>query len=138
MLVALPACGSGGSDQPLTKEQFAAKADAICAKGNERQKGLGNPTTIADLERVANGTLSILDDAISDFSRLKPPSSAQATANQWLTQVRLLRDDLKQIRDKAKEKDLSALRQIAATSQQHNAQANQLATELGMSVCNKS
>lgn len=136
VLVMLPACG-GGSVPPLTKDQFAAKADAICAKGNERQRGLGNPTTVAALERVADKTLTILDGAISDLSKLKPPANEQAKADQWLAQVRQLRDDLKQIRDKAKEQDLKALQQIAKTSQQHNKQANKLAAELGMTVCNK-
>jgi len=135
-LVMLPACGSGGG-QPLTKAQYAAKADAICAKGSERQKALGNPTSVAELGRVADRTLSILDDAISDLNKLKPPASEQTKADQWLAQVRQLRDDLEQIRDKAKAQDLKALQQIATTSQQHNAQANQLATDLGMTVCNK-
>jgi hypothetical protein len=136
VLVLLPGCGGGGG-QALTKEQYAAKADAICAKGNEQRKGLGNPGSVADLVRVADKTLNILDDAISDLKKLEPPAGEKAIADQWLEQVSKLRDDLKQIRDKAKDKDLEALRQIAATSQAHNARANALATELGMSVCNR-
>jgi hypothetical protein len=138
-LVVLAGCG-GGSGQQLTKQQFASKADSICVKGNERQKELGNPANIAgvaDLARVADKTLEILADAISDLSKLKPPTSEQARVNQWLAQVRLLTEDLRQIRDKAKQNDLKALQAIAATSQAHNQKANAIATELGMSVCNK-
>jgi acyl-CoA reductase-like NAD-dependent aldehyde dehydrogenase len=135
VLVVVPGCGGGGG-QPLTREQFASKADAICAKGNDRQKQLGNPASIADLARVADKTLDILDDAIADFAKLKPPASERVTAEQWIAQVRLLRDDLKQIRDQAKAKDTQALRQIAAMSQTHNTRAKALATELGMKVCN--
>jgi hypothetical protein len=138
-LVLLAGCG-GGSNQRLTKEQYASKADSICAKGNERQKELGNPaniTDVADLARVADKTREILDDAIGDLSKLKPPASEQARVDQWLAQVRLLREDLKQIRDKAKQSDLKALQAIAKTSQGHNDKANAIATELGMSVCNK-
>jgi hypothetical protein len=135
-LVTLAGCG-GSSGQTLTKDEYAAKADAICAKGNEQQKRLGNPANVAELERVADKTLSLLDNAISELGKLRPPASEQATADQWVAQVRRLRDDLRQIRDKAKENDLPALRQIAATSRQQNAKANALATELGMSICNK-
>jgi hypothetical protein len=136
MVVALPACG-GGSGQPLTKKEYAEKADAICAKGIEQQKALGNPADLADLARVADKTLGILDDAIDDLGKLKPPPSEQAKAKQWLAQVRVLTDDLRQIRDKAKENDLKGVKQIGATSQAHNTTANMLAAELGMSVCNK-
>ena len=135
-LFVLPGCGGGGG-QALTKEEYAAKADAICKRGNEQRQGLGNPTNVAELAQVADKTLSVLDDAISDLSKLKPPASEKALADQWLTQIRKLREDLKQIRDKAKEKDLLALRQIAAASQDHNLRANDLATRLGMTVCNR-
>lgn len=133
--IALAACGGNGG-RPLTKEQYATKADAICAKVNEQQKALGTPSG-AELAGFADRTLSILDGAIADLDRLKPPPKEQATAAQWLEQVRKLRDDVRQIRDKAKAGDRQALQQIAATSQADNARANALATELGMSVCNK-
>jgi hypothetical protein len=137
LVVALPACGGGSGGQPLTKQEYAAKADAICAKGIEQQKELGSPADVADLARVADKTLGILDDALDDFGKLKPPATEQEKAKQWLAQVKLLRDDLEQVRDKAKDNDLKALQQIAATSQTHNTTANKLAAELGMSVCNK-
>jgi hypothetical protein len=135
-LVVLPGCGGGGG-QSLTKEEYAAKADAICAKGREQQNSLGQPSTVKDLVTVADKTLTILDGAITDLSRLKPPASEKAISDQWLEQVRTLRNDLKEVREKAKNNDLKGLRQIAAASQEHNSRANALATELGMSVCNK-
>jgi hypothetical protein len=136
VLAVLPGCG-GGDGKQLTKQQFAREADAICAKGNERQKALGTPANVDELARVADKTLEILDDAISEVAKLKPPVAEQAQVDQWLAQVRVLRGDLKEIRDRAKRNDVKGLRTIGAVSQAHNAKANALATELGMSVCNQ-
>jgi hypothetical protein len=136
VVAVMPGCGGSGAQQ-LTKEQFASGADAICAKGNERQKELGTPTNVAELARAADKTREILDEAISEVGKLKPPPSEQAKVDQWLAQVRVLRDDLKQIRDKAEKNDVKGLRKIGAISKAHNAKANALATDLGMSVCNQ-
>lgn len=132
----LAGCGGGGG-QALTKEQYAAKADAICDEHNKETQSLGNPANLADLAKIADKTLTILDKAISELDALKPPASEKATADQWMEQVKNLRNDLKQIRDKAKDNDLKGVRGIAATAQEHNAKSNTLATELGMSICNK-
>jgi type II secretory pathway component GspD/PulD (secretin) len=135
-VVVLAGCGGGGG-QALTKEQYAAKADAICDKHNQETQALGNPTNLADLARVADKTLTILDKAISELEALKAPSSEKATADQWMEQVKNLRNDLKEIRDRAKDNDMQSVQGIAATAQEHNSKSNALATELGMSICNK-
>lgn len=132
----LPGCGGVGG-QALTKEQYAAKADAICDKHNKETQSLGNPANLAELAKVADKTLAILDTAISELEDLKPPASEKAIADQWLEQVKNLRNDLKQIRDSARDNDLQSMQGIAATAQDHNAKSNDLATRLGMSVCNK-
>jgi uncharacterized protein (UPF0335 family) len=51
--------------------------------------------------------------------------------------VRNLKDDLKEIRDQAKTGDIKAVRSVVPKAQDHNSRSNQLAAQLGMSVCNK-
>jgi hypothetical protein len=136
LVVLLPACG-GASGKPLTKEEYASKADALCGKYNEQIKSFANPKNLSDLAKVADKTLPILDQAIGDLSKLKPPASEKALADQWLTQVRGLKDDLKEIRDKAKTGDMLGVQAIVPKATHHNAQSNALAGQLGMSVCNK-
>jgi hypothetical protein len=131
----LAGCGGGG--QALTKEQYAARADAICDKHNKETQAFGNPANLADLAKVADQTLTVLDKAISELEALKPPASEKAIADRWMEQVKNLRNDLKQIRDRAKDNDLQGVGGIAATAQEHNSKSNALATELGMSICNK-
>ena len=58
-------------------------------------------------------------------------------ADQWLAQVENLKGDLKEIRDKAKSKDMQGVQAVVPQATQHNKKANQLATQLGMTVCSK-
>jgi hypothetical protein len=136
LVVLLPGCG-GGSGKPLTKEEYASKADAICGKYNEQTNALANPKNLSDLVKVADKTLPILDHAIRDIDKLEPPASEKALSDQWLTQVRGLKDDLQEIRDKAKAGDIQGVQAVVPKATEHNSKSNALATQLGMSVCNK-
>lgn len=134
----LPGCGGGsGSGKPLTKEEYASKADAICGKYNQQITSFANPKNLSDLAKVADKTLSILDQAIKDLSKLEPPASEKALSDQWLAQVRNLEDDLQEIRDKAKAGSLEGVQAVVPKATDHNAKSNALASQLGMSVCNK-
>jgi LPS O-antigen subunit length determinant protein (WzzB/FepE family) len=132
----LTGCG-GGSGTPLTKAEYASKADAICGKYNQQITSFANPKNLSDLAKVADNTLSVLDQAISDLSKLVPPASEKAVSDQWLTQVRNLKDDLQEIRDKAKANDMEGVQGVVPKATDHNSKSNALANQLGMSVCNK-
>ena len=132
----LPGCG-GGSGKPLTKAEYASKADAICGKYNEQITAFANPKNLSDLAKVADKTLSILDQAIGDLSKLEPPVNEKALSDQWLAQVRNLKDDLQEIRDQAKADNMQGVRAVVPKATDHNSKSNALASQLGMSVCNK-
>jgi chromosome segregation ATPase len=137
MAIALVAgCGGGGGGTRLTKEEYASKADAICGKYNRQVRDLSNPQNLSELEKVADQTLSILANAITDLKKLKPPASEQAKADQWLSQVENLKEDLTEIRDGAKDQDMKAVQAVLPKAEEHNRRSNALATELGMTVCN--
>jgi LPS O-antigen subunit length determinant protein (WzzB/FepE family) len=129
-------CG-GATGKPLSKAEYASKADAICGKYNEKITSFANPKNLSDLSKVADKTLSVLDQAISDLSKLVPPASEKALSDQWLTQVRNLKDDLQEIRDKAKANDMGGVQAVVPKATDHNSKSNALANQLGMSVCNK-
>jgi hypothetical protein len=135
-LVLLPGCG-GGNGKPLTKEEYASKADAICGKYNQQIESLANPKNLSELAKVADKTLPVLDHAIRDISKLEPPASEKALSDQWLTQVTNLKDDLQEIRDKAKVGDMQGVQAVVPKATDHNSKSNALASQLGMSVCNK-
>jgi hypothetical protein len=132
----LPGCGGGGSGKPLTKEQYASKADAICGKYNQHNS-FANPKNLSDLAKIADKTLPVLDHAITDIGKLEPPASEKALSDQWLAQVRNLKDDLQEIRDQAKAGNMKGVQAVVPKATDHNAKSNALASQLGMSVCNK-
>jgi hypothetical protein len=136
-VVVAAGCGGNAGGKRLTREEYAQKADAICAKYNEQTRKLQNPTSLSELAKVADDTLPILDSAVSDLRKLKPPSDEQPTADQWLGQIENLKGDLQEIRDKAKSNDMQGVQAVVPKATQHNAKANQLATQLGMNTCNK-
>jgi hypothetical protein len=136
-IVVLGGCGGGGGGTPLSKEGYTAKADAICAKGTEQTKALAAPSSLQELVGTIDTTLRILDGALSDLHKLKPPADEQAVADEWLGQIEKLKGDLAAIRDRAKAGDKTGVQTGLLAAQEHNAKSNQLATQLGMSVCNK-
>jgi hypothetical protein len=97
---------------------------------------LSNPQNLSELEQVADQTLSVLASAIRDLKKLNPPASEQAKADQWLSQVENLEEDLTEIRDGAKDKNMRAVQAVLPKAEEHNRRSNALATELGMTVCN--
>jgi hypothetical protein len=129
-------CGGGGG-KPLTREQYAAKADAICAKYKHQTDALARPSNLADLAKVADQVLPILDAARGDLRKLKPPAGERATVDAWLKQFDVSIDDVTKIRDKAKDNDRAAVEALATPALQHDQQANELAKQLGMTVCSK-
>ncbi len=135
-LVLLAGCGGGGSKR-LSREEYISKADGICGKYNQQTKALANPSNLTELAAVADKTLPILDNALKDLRKLKPPVDEQATVDKWLDQVANLKGDLKDIRDKAKSNDMRGVQAVVPKAQEHNNRSNQLATQLGLKVCNK-
>jgi hypothetical protein len=136
MLLLLAACGGGGGGKRLTKAEYASKADAICGNYNQQVKALGTPSTLKELATVADRTVPILGKAVRDIRKLKPPQNEQDTVDQWLDELQKLEDDLTEIRDKSKDNDMQGVQGILPKALQHNTRSNELATELGMTVCN--
>ncbi len=134
LVAVLAGCGGG---KALSRQEYASKADAICGKSSQQVKALARPSNLADLAKVADTALPILDHAISDWRKLKPPKDEEKIVGQWLGQAENLKADLTEIRDKAKSNDLQGVQAVVPKAQQHDARSKELATELGMTVCNK-
>ena len=137
VLLAAGCSGGGSNDHRLTREQYAAKADAICAKYKQKTNVLERPASLAGLAIVADKVLPLLHSASRELHALRPPQNEEAKANAWLDQFDVIIDDVRTIRDKAKQNDSKAVRAAATPALQHNEHANELAAQLGMKACSK-
>jgi hypothetical protein len=126
-----------GGGETLTRDEYAQKADAICAEGNAKTKALPSPSNLQELARVANQTLDTLAGARTELQKLKPPPREQALADQWIASIKRLEEDVRRIRDSAKANDRQAVFNQAAKTQKRSKHSNELATRLGLTVCNK-
>jgi hypothetical protein len=129
-------CRGGGDSKPLTRDQYAAKADAICAKYKQQLK-VPRVSSMSELAASIDKTSPVLAKALDEIRKLKPPANEQATVDGWLSQVENLEGDLKEIRDKAKSNDMPGVLNGLSKATSHNAKSRQRATQLGMKVCNE-
>ena len=135
-ILVVAGCGGSSNGQRLTREQYAAKADAVCGKYKQKTDALSRPATLSDLADVSDQVLPLLHDARGELSRLRPPENEQATATAWLDEFDVIISDIEKIRDAAKKNDAAAVRAAAQRALPHNQRSNNLATQLGMTVCN--
>jgi hypothetical protein len=128
---------SGGGDR-LSRSQYAAKADAICKKYNEKTKQIGNNSkSLSDVAKAFDQALPVLENALAELRALKPPKNEQRQVDEWLAQSQVLKHDLQEMRDKAKAKDLKGVQDAFARASANDRQGNRLAAKLGMKVCSK-
>jgi hypothetical protein len=135
LVVLAPGCGSG--EKRLSKEEYAQRADAVCRRYNAATSGLGSPQSMPALGKVAARSLPHLDRAIRDLRALKPPEDEVATARAWLRQLTQLRGDVVRIRDRARANDAKGVQAVVPGATRRNARFAELATQLGMIVCNQ-
>jgi len=135
-IVVAAGCGGGGGKR-LSRDQYASKADAICRTYNAQAKLLVAPRNLSELGKAFDKALPLFETAIKDLHKLEPPKSEQASADQWLAQVENLKNDLAEIRDKAKGNDEQGFQATFRKAAQDDQRGNQLATKLGMTACNR-
>jgi hypothetical protein len=137
-IVVLAGCGSSGSSgQRLTRDEYAKRADAICSKYKQKSNALSRPSDLPGLAKIADQVLPLLRSARGELRALRPPQAEQATAAAWLNEFDRLIGDIKKIRDAAQKSDSAAVQAAAAPALQDNQHSNDLASQLGMTVCSK-
>ena len=75
-------CGTGGGGgKRLTRDQYAAKADAICAKYKQQLKVPEGVSSMSELVASVDKGLPVLAKALDEIRKLKPPADEQATVD---------------------------------------------------------
>ncbi len=130
--------GCGGGSKRLTKEQFAAKANTLCAAYNKQVNAVPTPKTDAEALASLEKLLPLNRKRVADGNALKPPASEEATVKRAVTlgeeqAVRI--DDLIAA---VKAKDKLKLNSIIKAGDANSKESKALFKQLGLSECQKS
>lgn len=79
----LAACGGGG----LSKEEYIAQADEICAEAEQRVAEAPQPTDPAQAESYANELEAITEGYIAELRELEPPEDDAEEIEQLITMI---------------------------------------------------
>jgi hypothetical protein len=130
----LAACGGDGGNR-LSKTDYAARANAICARFNRQVTSFGGATTMHDLAQLSARTLPALDTATRRLRKLRPPKDEDAAARRWLSSMEQLHADVARIRDRAVANDLRGVQRLIPGATRDNRLSDRLANGLGATTC---
>lgn len=133
------AAGTGAStiaEQELTKAEFVAAAEAICAESGDTAGAL-LPTEAMTAEEVA-ASLAALADAtgagIDELAEISPPSQEEIY-DEWLDALGQSAADVRDAAIALRLGDNAALADRLQLAEAHSLEAVDLATELGLESC---
>jgi hypothetical protein len=134
-VLVLLATGCGGSNARLSKEDFQTQANAICAKYQKQLNALGAPSSIDEVPDLVEQALAILNKEVDEIAALNPPEELQSDFDKMIAasnNTKAAADDLSAA---AKAGDQAAVQKALEEGNAASTQADQLATNLGLSEC---
>lgn len=125
----------GESSGRLSKAEFIAKADAICATGRSEIKALPNPRTYAELPAYIRKALPIQRRDIAEIRKLKPPKRDQREVELMLERVDRTNEAFESLRAGVESGDAAEANRAYAEVMRTNDDATRRAERYGLRVC---
>jgi hypothetical protein len=129
--------GCGGGSKKLSKSDLAHQAGAICAKATRDLDAIPKPANIADANQAAtyfSKAVSVADATMTKLRKLKPSDDVKDAWNKYVDLQQQEVDAFHNLRDKAKKKDASGLRDISKLPAL-DAKVNAAARAAGITGC---
>ena len=133
----LSGCGGGGGSKRLTKAEYTKQANKVCAKWNTAAKSLGQPKSLADVDRWVKKAAPMLKTELSDLRKLQPPASEEKDVNAWLATGDAQLKLIKQLSAASKANDMTKFLKIANDGQKSSKAGDLLTKKLGLTECQK-
>jgi hypothetical protein len=137
LVLVLSSCG-GGSSKRLTKEQFAAKANALCVSFNNEVKKAGSPATTAQAIAYFNKLLPLDKKLVADVDKLKPPAGDEASVNRIVTLGKEQVTRAEALVAAIQKKDLTLANKLSKEGSANSKESKTLFNKLGIKECAKS
>ena len=129
------ACGGGGSDARLSREEFESQANAICNKYQTQLNQLKSPTSLEEIPDFVDHALAILNKEVAEITALNPPADLQTEFDAMIAasnDTKAAADDLSQA---ARDGDQAAVQKALNEGNAASKKADQIATQLGLDSC---
>jgi hypothetical protein len=126
------ACGGG---RPLSKSEFDAKANAICARYTNKINAVPAPRTITDVPAYVGLVKPYMERGVDELSSLRPPRALKSTYDSWMSIQRDTLTQTDELRRAAESNDLVGANRTIQALKERKGRGNALAAELGAMVC---
>jgi hypothetical protein len=134
--LALVAAGCGGG-APLSRSEFDAKANAVCAEFTKKLDAVPAPRTINDVPAYVVLVKPSIERGVDELASLKPPKQLEATYDSWMRTQREAITQTDELRRAAEKNDLAGVNRTIRALRDRNRRSNALAAKLGADVCAK-
>ena len=139
--IMLGGCGGGGggsgsgSGARLTKEEYAAKANSICAAYNKEYDALGEPKSSAEVIAGIDKLLPLQRTMVASLKALNPPSGEEATATKAIALGEELTTRETALSAALKSGDMAKVGELSAAAEPVSKEADALFRQLGVTEC---
>jgi len=134
-VLVLAACGGGGGGKRLSREAYAARADAICTQLANERKALKTPASLQEIPPYIDKGLPYLDAALKQLRALRPPSDMQAQVDDLLETGADERKLFTDLRSAAAKGDAVEVARIGSKATALNDRRKSIAGSLGLTSC---
>jgi hypothetical protein len=129
------ACGGGGSDARLSREEFESQANAICDKYQKQLDQLKTPTSLEEIPDFVDQALAILNKEVDEIAALNPPADLQTEFDAMVAASNNTKEAADDLSQAAKDGDQAAVQKALDAGNATSKKADQIATQLGLDSC---
>ena len=129
--IILAACGG----DPLSKEEFIAQADAICAEAEEEIADMERPTNPDQIDGFVRQARELTENTLEQLRELDPPEADAEKLEQMLDAIQRAVDQLPALAEAAKTNDTQAIAEASRAVQEATETSREIASEYGFEKC---
>jgi hypothetical protein len=127
--------GGGGGGEELTADEFRQQADAICTEFEGRLNELGTPESLDDLQNFVSDAVPIIEEGNAQLHELNPPEELQEKWDRAMEVNDEQLETVRDLRDAVEDGDQARVQELLQEGDDANAEADQLAADLGLEDC---
>jgi ABC-type Na+ efflux pump permease subunit len=135
--VAIAAACGGGSAGELTKDQWIARADAVCAALAEELQAVPEPRTPVEIGEAGRQVFEIASRRLAELRDLPPPAADAAAIDEMLDAFEKVVTVSRQFTEAIAAGDEEAAAELFPQLEHRSREAEGLAEAYGLHVCGK-